>query len=227
MRYIKKQETPPVFTDWKAQANEDWQPYWNSKTTNFRNPQKEIVHQSLLKEQGYICCYCQRQINLNNSHIEHFKPKDENCYPELSLEYSNFLASCQKEKDDKAQNYQENPVHCGHLKGNWYDENLTISPLQEDCNEYFTYTAFGDILPSEDDEKKESAKITIEKLGLNIPKLKSERRAVIEGLQELLQQVGNSKETLEILIKNYDQVNEEGYFNEFCEVLIYFLKRYI
>jgi uncharacterized protein (TIGR02646 family) len=227
VRYIKKQETPPAFTDWKAQANEDWQPYWNSKATNFRNPQKEIVHQSLLKEQGYICCYCQRRINLNNSHIEHFKPKDENCYPELSLEYSNFLASCQKEKEDKPKNYQESPVHCGHLKGNWYDENLMISPLQEDCNEYFIYTAFGDILSTEDDHKKESAKITIEKLGLNIPKLKSERRAVIEGLQELLQQVGNSKETLEILIKNYDQVNKEGYLNEFCEVLIHFLKQYI
>ena len=69
MRYIKKQETPPAFTDWKAQENEDWQPYWNSKTTNFQNPEKRIVHESLLQEQGYICCYCQRRIDLNNSHI--------------------------------------------------------------------------------------------------------------------------------------------------------------
>ena len=58
MRYIKKQQTPPKFTEWKAQANEAWQPFWNSKSTNFQNPQKEIVHKSLLKEQGYICCYC-------------------------------------------------------------------------------------------------------------------------------------------------------------------------
>ena len=130
-------------------------------------------------------------------------------------------ASCQKLPIKKE------PKHCGHLKDNWYDENLTISPLQEDCNEYFTYTAFGDILSSEDDEKKESAKITIEKLGLNIPKLKSERRGAIEGLQELLQQVENSKETIEILIQNYDQVNQEGYLNQFCEVLIYFLKQYV
>jgi hypothetical protein len=55
--------------------------------------------------------------------------------------------------------------------------------------------------------------------------LKSERRGAIEGLQELLQQVGNSKETLEKLVENYDQVNEEGYLNQFCEVLIYFLKQ--
>jgi hypothetical protein len=34
MRYIKKQQTPPKFTEWKAQANEAWQPFWNSKSTN-------------------------------------------------------------------------------------------------------------------------------------------------------------------------------------------------
>ena len=40
MRHIKKQEAPQEFLDWKAQENEDWQPFWNSKATNFRNPQK-------------------------------------------------------------------------------------------------------------------------------------------------------------------------------------------
>ena len=218
MRYIKKQEAPQEFLDWKEKHPLSDYDKLGKKSSN---KIKKIVHQSLLKEQGYICCYCQRSINQDDSHIEHFKPKDENYYPELALDYNNLLTSCQKLP------IKEEPKHCGHLKDNWYDENLMISPLQEDCNEYFIYTAFGDILPSEDDEKKESAKITIEKLGLNIPKLKSERRGAIEGLQELLQQVGNSKETLEILIKNYDQVNEEGYLNEFCEILIYFLKQYI
>jgi hypothetical protein len=218
MRYIKKQETPPAFTDWKEKHPLSDYDKLGKKSSN---KIKKIVHQSLLKEQGYICCYCQRSINQDDSHIEHFKPKDENYYPELALDYNNLLTSCQKLP------IKEEPKHCGHLKDNWYDENLTISPLQEDCNEYFTYTAFGDILPSEDDEKKESAKTTIEKLGLNIPTLKSERRGAIEGLQELLQQEGDSKENIEKLIKNYDQVNEEGYLNQFCEVLIYFLKRYI
>ena len=134
MRYIKKQQTPQEFLDWKAKSNEDWQPTWD----DLKNPEKTIVRQSLLKEQGYICCYCQRRINLNNSHIEHFKPKDESRYPELSLEYTNFLASCQKERinilvdEDQEdlvnedQSYPENPVHCGHLKKNWYDEKLNF-----------------------------------------------------------------------------------------------------
>ena len=186
MRYIKKQQAPPNFTEWKDKADENWQPFWNSQATNFRNPEKKSVHESLLKEQGYICCYCQRRIDLNNSHIEHFKPKDEKYHPKLSLEYNNFLASCQKEKitvedsEEKIREYAESPVHCGHAKGNWYDEKLTVSPLIQNCADYFRYTEAGEILPSEDPDKNEAAKVTIEKLGLD--KLKDKRLAVIEGL---------------------------------------------
>ena len=230
MRYIKKKEVPPEFTQWKAEVNENWQPHWssNKKKTNFQNPQKQIVHQSLLKEQGYICSYCQRRIDLNNSHIEHFKPKDEDYYPELSLEYNNFLASCQKEKitvedsEEKIREYAESPVHCGHAKGNWYDEKLTVSPLIQNCADYFRYTEAGEILPSEDPDKNEAAKVTIEKLGLD--KLKDKRLAVIEGLfgeEEL------SKEEIEKFIASFDNVNEEDKYDPFCNVLIYILKQYI
>jgi uncharacterized protein (TIGR02646 family) len=237
MRYIKKQEAPPEFTQWKAEANEYWQPSWNSKATNFQNPQKEIVHQSLLKEQGYICCYCQRRINLNNSHIEHFKPKDEDYYPKLSLEYNNFLASCQKEKitledseetledsEEKIRKYEKNTVHCGHSKANWYDEKLMVSPLEENCAEYFSYTELGEILPSENKDKNESAKTTIDKLGLDIRKLRNERRGAIEGL---FAEIELSRENIEIYIRKLDQVNEEGQYDKFCNVLIYILKQYV
>ena len=224
MRYIKKQKTPQEFLEWKAQVNEDWQPSWD----DLKNPEKNIVRQSLLKEQGHICCYCQRRIDLNNSHIEHFKPKDENYYPELSLEYTNFLASCQKEKinietnEEKIREYGEIPVHCGHAKGNWYDEKLTVSPLIQNCADYFLYTEAVEILPSEDPDKNEAAKVTIEKLGLD--KLNDKRQAVIKGLfgEEKL-----SKEEIEIFINNLDQRNPEDQYDEFCNVLIYVLKQYI
>ena len=228
MRYIKKQQAPPKFTEWKDTADENWQPFWNSKATNFRNPQKKSVHESLLEEQGYICCYCQRRIDLNNSHIEHFKPKDEDYYPELSLEYNNFLASCQKEKitledsEEKIREYAESPVHCGHAKGNWYDEKLTVSPLIQNCADYFRYTEAGEILPSEDPDKNEAAKVTIEKLGLD--KLNDKRRAVIKDLfgeEEL------TKEEIEKFIASFDKVNEEDKYDPFCNVLIYILKQYI
>ncbi|MEB3308901.1 MAG: retron system putative HNH endonuclease [Snowella sp.] len=217
MRYIKKQEEPTEFSEWKAEENEDWKPYWSSKGTNFRGSVKKIVHESLLKEQSYICCYCQRRIDLNNSHIEHFKPKDEDCYPELSLDYRNFLASCQKEKNE--QTIEAIPVHCGHSKGNWYDEKLTVSPLIEDCADFFHYTITGAILPSDDPAKKKAAKTTIEKLGLD--RLDDQRLAVIRSIFDV---EDLTQEDIKKLLIKYNQVDENGQYYPYCNVLIYLLK---
>ncbi|MGK7925879.1 MAG: retron system putative HNH endonuclease [Spirulina sp.] len=95
MKYIKKNEEPEIFRDWKALANEDWQPNWDE---NFQSPEKPAVHRSLLREQGSICCYCGREITRETSHIEHLKPRS--LYPDLALNYSNLLASCQGESTE-------------------------------------------------------------------------------------------------------------------------------
>ena len=99
---------------------------------------------------------------------------------------------------------------------------MTVSPLIQNCADYFRYTEAGEILPSEDQDKNKAAKVTIEKLGLN--KLNAKRRAVIKGLfgQEEL-----SREEIEIFINNLDQRNPEGQYDEFCGILIYVLKQYI
>jgi hypothetical protein len=99
---------------------------------------------------------------------------------------------------------------------------LTVSPLLQNCTDYFRYTEAGEILPSEDPDKNEAAKVTIEKLGLD--KLNDKRQAVIKGLfgEEKL-----SKEEIEIFINNLDQRNPEDQYDEFCNVLIYVLKQYI
>ncbi|MEN8219842.1 MAG: hypothetical protein ABFS56_26535 [Pseudomonadota bacterium] len=57
--------------------------------------------------------------------IEHFRPQKQ--YPELKLEYNNLLCSCQFELQ------KTEPRHCGNAKGSWFDENLTISPLEPSC----------------------------------------------------------------------------------------------
>ncbi|XZF61302.1 MAG: retron system putative HNH endonuclease [Gloeotrichia echinulata DVL01] len=88
MKYIQKSEEPESFTAWKKLANDDWNPSWE----DLRKPQKTYVHNSLLQEQGFICCYCGRHINHENSHIEHLQPRTT--YPQLALDYTNLLASC-------------------------------------------------------------------------------------------------------------------------------------
>ena len=63
MKYIQKGEEPTSFTDWKSKANQDWQPTWDV----LRASEKRDLHNALLKEQGYICCYCEMRIGKENS----------------------------------------------------------------------------------------------------------------------------------------------------------------
>ncbi len=114
--------------------------------------------------------------NVDTSHIEHLKPRKH--YPELALEYRNLLASCQAERDKNP----PPPIRCGHKKGDWYDECLMVSPLHGNCQDFFTYSGSGEILPTDEPDKQATAETTIEILGLNIDKLIAMRREAIEGV---------------------------------------------
>jgi uncharacterized protein (TIGR02646 family) len=160
MKQIKKGKEPKELTEWKGLANDNWQPSYN----DLRNPEKSIVKAALMEEQGYLCCYCEQELIATESHIEHFLPQDS--YPEKALDFSNLLCSCQD------QIRKGEPRHCGNLKG---DDELPISPLDEDCEKYFKYTYDGYIEPVD-----EKAQITIKTLGLDITKLNALRKDAIE-----------------------------------------------
>jgi len=213
MKSIQKRQEPVEFIEWKALANQDWQPDWD----NFQNPQKAIVHKAILQEQGYICCYCEQRIEKNISHIEHFKPRET--YPELSLVYTNLLCSCPGWKEGKSTDPQE---HCGASKENWFDENLMISPLAQNCDEYFQYTPEGEIranyaLP---EKKAKAADTTIEHCQLNHAILIKRREEALDGLEELTQNEAQQ------LINHYRQHDNNNQYQAFCTAIIYYLSNY-
>ncbi len=219
MRYIEKNQTPEELINWKARENENWRPTWE----NFQQPEKPLIHGILLQEQGYICCYCGGPVDLQESHIEHLKPK--NHYPELALEYNNLLASCQGIKEDDQPSTI--PEYCGHKKQDWYDEELMVSPLDINCAEFFCYTEAGEILPASelDENQQNAARETIERLGLNIDKLQRIRKQAIESILKFID-IENQTE-IQQLIQGFDTVDNEGKYNPFCTVLTYILEQYI
>lgn len=214
MKYIKKYQEPEQFTAWKALKNEDWQPSWG----NLQQPEKPIVHDSLLKKQGYICCYCGMRITRETSHIEHLKPRTK--YPYLALDYTNLIASCQGESEEPP----PVPIHCGHKKRCWYDEDLMVSPLEINCADFFKYTGAGEIQPTDDESKKAAAEMTIDKLGLNIDKLKNMRRIVIDAVLQDIYQF--SAEEIQQLAQSYEQLDNNGQYTPFCPAIAYILQNY-
>lgn len=209
MKYIKKSEEPECLANWKSLANENWTPTYND---DFRGKIKTDVHDSLLHEQGYICCYCGMRVTRDTSHFEHLKPRS--AYPELALDYRNLLISCQTKRTQSE--------HCAYKKDDWYDEHLMISPLQSNCAEFFRYSEAGEILPA-DEPDKQAAATTISKLELNISKLTANRRKAIEDILEVIDHL--SDEDIKKLIQGFNQPNDKGEYEEFCVAIIYILNQ--
>ena len=184
MKRIAKSPEPEVFSRWKAKDRMAHRPNWD----RVRSPLKQRIHESLMQEQGFLCCYCETSITADGSHVEHFRPRR---YRALQLDYDNLLCSCQREPS------AGEPHHCGYLKDDWFDEDLLVSPLSPDCEDRFQFTANGDIFPRRNNDA--GAKVTIRKLGLNIPKLRALREAAVAGLYYL-----SKTEIRQLLVRGAD-----------------------
>ncbi len=134
---------------------------------------REEVQEALMREQGFICCYCEGRVALEDSHVEHFRPRDrKKGFGALELDYANLFCSCVRDQS------AGEPRHCGHRKGSWFVEHLFVSPLSSDCETRFTFTGNGEIHAAPGDVAGET---TIRKLGLDLPKLNALRAAAVDG----------------------------------------------
>ncbi len=166
MKYIRKGSEPIEFTDWKQLENEDWKPSYDK----LQSSEKRAVLNALINEQGGICCYCERELIDTDYHIEHLKPQHLSSVD--PLDFSNMLCSCQK-------NLQKGePLHCGNSKADWFDDELFITPLYNNCEKRFKFTYDGYIDTFDDNDL--AAIETIKKLNLYIPKLIEMRKKAIE-----------------------------------------------
>lgn len=200
MKFIAKGGEPEPFADWKAAANEAWQPSYD----NLSGAPKRALKQALMREQGFLCCYCEQRLIDADSHIEHFKPQSD--APADALDFSNLLCSCQR------QIKKGQPRHCGNLKDDWFDDELLISPLDPDCARHFTYSGDGRIHAAPGDP---AATETIERLGLGLPKLNALRAKAIEPfLDEEL-----SDDLFRQFAGLYSQLDSEGQFGEFSTTI--------
>ena len=170
MKQIVKVTEPEEFSRWKTNDRMAHRPNWNRVPGQI----KQVIHESLMREQGFICCYCEASVVKTDSHIEHFRPREY--FSQLQLHYTNLHCSCQRDPGPGE------PIHCGHRKGSWFDGDLLLSPLDPDCEVRFQFTANGDIFPRDGDP---AAETTIKRLGLDLPKLNALRSATVDALIDL------------------------------------------
>ncbi|MDY4010707.1 MAG: retron system putative HNH endonuclease [Fusobacterium gastrosuis] len=160
MLKVNKRTEPIEFTEYKRKNKIiNWDSY------NYEI--KEKLRKNLLEEQEESRCpYCEIKISLENSHIEHIKPKDK--FPAHLSDYRNLISCCNDNK------------RCGASKENKWND-LFINPVLENPEEYFKYDIkTGKILPTDNSGAKyDKANITIEFLNLNESRICDARKNYI------------------------------------------------
>lgn len=131
------------------------------KTEEGRELRRAIRSYNISQQYG-LCAYCCRSIETGNSLNEHIKPKGLGKYANLSMRYSNIIASCKTEGENAT---------CSAAKKNQYDE-MFVSPLENDCESHFAYYPNGEVVP-----QTTKGDYTIKILNLNTYRLREARKA--------------------------------------------------
>ena len=164
-----------------ASGTEEWVPNFGNLPTQDKN----AVHDHLLSEQAWVCVYCGRALepDRSDSHIEHFRPQSRYNgveLPDLTLSYDNLFSSCGPRSlpSRKARSY---PRCCGDAKGNWFDEDLHVSPSTPGCEQRFAYGSSGSVTAANENDLAVTE--MIKRLALDDPSLRQQRSVLLQALE--------------------------------------------
>jgi uncharacterized protein (TIGR02646 family) len=205
MRRIVKQPEPQSLTQHRANAHADYDNY----------QQKDELRDSLVAEQGAICCYCLRRIHPTGDgmKIEHWHCQTN--YPGEQLDYGNLLGAC-------LGGHGEPPhlQHCDTKKG---DSDLARNPATAAHNieEFIAFLPDGTIESSDPVLNDQLTPV----LNLNLSILKRNRKAAFDLFIDSLAGRGTlSKRELENEIALWSSANG-GRLKEYCQVVLYWLRK--
>lgn len=179
--------------------------------------EKDELRESLLTEQGHICCYCMQRISSDRMKIEHWQSQDE--YPQFQLDYNNLLGACQ--------GGHGSPMHLQHCDTKKGNTKITINPTDKNinCEDVIKYLATGKIYS----EDRVIDKDLNDVLNLNMQTLANNRKEVLEiVLNQLKSEYPKVDWTVAILNKKIQQWSnrqEDGKYKPYCQIVIYYLKK--
>jgi uncharacterized protein (TIGR02646 family) len=135
---------------------------------------RELLKESLLKDQRGLCAYTGIRIEAENSHVEHLIPQTH-CKDNQDIQYSNMVA-CYPAPDQGCQ-FGAKKKDC------WPDSSQTVlfvSPRSNGCEARFQFDEQGRISPASVTDN--AAGETIEKLGLGDNYLVALRKTAIKAV---------------------------------------------
>lgn len=208
MKYIQKQSPPHELIAWthaKAVDTEGHPMDWGYD--DMPADLRDIVKARLIQEQGGLCCYTGRAITMRTSHIEHLKPQ-ASCVNHEDTAYANLLAAYPSPNAPQC-------AYGAHAKADWYDKQLFVHPLRDDCEVRFRYKRNGKISPAHLEDSGVVA--TIAHLCLDHPLLEEMRAEAIQ--EALFDGKPLNRNQVERLMAAMDERDRNGCFRKFCFVI--------
>jgi uncharacterized protein (TIGR02646 family) len=219
MRTIDAQPEPVAYTEWRAASQADINYGYDLIPAELRGQLKA----ALIANQRGICAYTGIRINTTHSHVEHLIPQAHSVQGEGDVAYNNMVACFPGPEGSY--------VPFGAVfKANWpplAEQYLFVSPRTQGCEGRFGFSIRGVISVDVHDE---AAKVTVEKLGLNNPRLEGMRR---EAINATLQWHGKNPPLLDLAaarkrLASLEHVEQgAGQLEAFCFALKQGLRKHI
>ena len=238
MIYIHKEEEPPMVRAWKAKRG-------HVTYKDMPMPLRRELRNALLHEQGYVCCFCGTALgrkentcivqmplargehhNVRNAHIA-----PQSRAPDRVLDYDNICASCDGSFNRMRYPDVRKEAHCDIRQG---DALLPVTPLQEDCLSYFSFSTDGSVHPNpaKSLEDQEKARQTIAILGLNAGILRCMRAGLLRLIEEVVHKIqekgwpdGDGEAGVAALLDNLARRDRDGRFAPFYFVALSYFGR--
>lgn len=176
---------------------------------------KDDIRQSLIEEQGYICCYCMRRIHLGKGgmRIEHWRSQSR--YETEQLDYGNLLASCDGQ-------IETGKSHCDRSKG---DLDITFNPSNPSIDIEASLKYLNDGTMESTDKRLMNDIDAV--LNLNLPRLKQNRQAIVRSVEKRLDKGPGkrSRHYIEELLRAWESADDEGMFQPYSGVALYRIRK--
>jgi uncharacterized protein (TIGR02646 family) len=178
MLYVRKLDQAPA--DFTAIVGK----YRDYKSLSESGADRDAIRLILLNEQGCLCAFCERPLEISTATIEHFQPKSS--FPRLQLDYYNLFACCKVCNENKTDHLL--PAYIFDSRLNALDPNHLILKRHRDFEMlYYVMEGANDCFLSvkglekrSKDKRQDDADwmlfLTMEVLGLNDPKRLREPR---------------------------------------------------
>ncbi len=217
LRYAKGAD-PRCLVEARATPDATWE--------SLGKAQKDELREALVRDQGWLCAYCQRRIRpkTDRMKIEHWTSRSEGGE---DLTWSNLLGACLGDADleeglPPGTTKRQERIHCDSSKA---DRTLFLHPVEgrgPSSRDFLRYRGNGEVTAAD-----ARADQDIATLNLNVTRLTRGRKEILEALKVRLDRRGWTGHHLRGELTRIDTRSQEGHALQYQEVARYYLKRWL